>query len=88
MLNHIVVWALMRVALIDCTFEEVVEGRYQIERQTVFECGASGDLEKKIKFLENKQTESKERRKRVDDKARTLLTLTALLLGLVPVHRF
>jgi hypothetical protein len=83
MLNHIVVWALMRVALIDCTFEEVIERRYQVERRTVFVCGASGDLERKIKFLENKQIESKERRKRVDDKSRTLLTLTALLLGLI-----
>jgi hypothetical protein len=57
MLNYIVVWALMRVALIDCTFEEVIERRYQVERRTVFVCGASGDLERKIKFLENRATE-------------------------------
>jgi len=76
-------WILMRISCIDCTLNEVCERQYQSKSTLVFLSEEVKICDKKIDFLKDKNKEVKDRRDRVDTKARTLLTLTSLLLGLI-----
>jgi hypothetical protein len=76
-------WILMRVSCIDCTLLEVRQRQYQSKGKLVFPPEKVKICDKKIDFLKDKNKEVKDRRDRVDTKARTLLTLTSLLLGLI-----
>ncbi len=76
-------WILMRVSCIDCTLLEVQQRQYQSTSELVFPSEEVKICDKKIDFLKDKNKEVKDRRDRVDTKARTLLTLTSLLLGLI-----
>ncbi|MGJ5674961.1 MAG: hypothetical protein ACR9NN_15330 [Nostochopsis sp.] len=76
-------WMLMRISCIDCTLNEVWERQYQSKSTLVFLSEEVKICDKKIDFLKDKNKEVKDRRDRVDTKARTLLTLTSLLLGLI-----
>ena len=73
----------MRVSCIDCTPLEVQQRQYQSTNKLVFPPAKVKICDKKIDFLKDKNKEVKDRRDRVDTKARTLLTLTSLLLGLI-----
>lgn len=76
-------WILMRISCIDCTPNEVWERQYQSRNTLVFLSEEVKICDTKIDFLKDKNKEVKDRRDRVDTKARTLLTLTSLLLGLI-----
>lgn len=76
-------WILMRISCIDCTLNEVWERQYQTKNALVFLSEEVKVCDRKIDFLKDKNKEVKDRRDRVDTKARTLLTLTSLLLGLI-----
>lgn len=73
----------MRVSWIDCTLLEVRQRQYQSEERLTLLSDKNKICDKKIDFLKNKNQEVKDRRDRIDTKARTLLTLTSLLLGLI-----
>lgn len=73
----------MRISWIDCTLLEVRQRHYQSKDTLVVPSKEIKICDKKIDFLKNKNQEFKDRRDRVDTKARTLLTLTSLLLGLI-----
>jgi hypothetical protein len=77
------IWVLMRFSCIDCTLLEVRQRQYQSESELVFPSTEVKICDGKIDFLKDKTKEVKDRRDRVDTKARTLLTLTSLLLGLI-----
>lgn len=74
----------MRLSVIECTIDEVKKRQYEPQQTLVL---LSEDIEnipeEKIDFIKDKNKEVKERRDKVDTKARTLLTLTSLLLGLI-----
>jgi 6-phosphofructokinase len=74
----------MRCSFIDCSLEEVKQRQYQHLNHDIIvitdEVIISDD---KVDFLKEKNKEVKERRDKVDAKARNLLTLTSLLLGLI-----
>ena len=73
----------MRFSCIDCTLLEVRQRQYQSKSELVFPTEGVKICDKKIDFLKEKNKEVKDRRDRVDAKARTLLTLTSLMLGLI-----
>ncbi len=96
-ISNIFTWMLMLISGIECSFSEIQKRQYQSKDQLMLipqdeiiitsknELGSKKIKvsDKKIDFLKDKNKEGKERRDRVDAKARTLLTLTSLLLGLV-----
>src|SRR6476646_9315503 len=82
-LSVIFTWLLMQISLIECTLSEVQERQYQSNSELVLPSEEIDICDKKIDFLKEKNKEVKDRRDRVDTKARTLLTLTSLLLGLI-----
>jgi hypothetical protein len=73
----------MRLSAIECTFAEVQQRQYQSKSELALPSEEINISDDKIDFLKDKNKEVKERRDRVDTKARTLLTLTSLLLGLI-----
>ncbi len=75
----------MRISLIECTLSEVQQRAYKSERKLKLIClfDETNICDQKIDFLKEKNKEVKDRRDKVDTKARTLLTLTSLLLGLI-----
>ncbi len=76
-------WILMRISGIDCNISEVREKKYQSMSKRIFVSEEVNICDKKIDFLKDKNKEVQDRRDKVDTKARTLLTLTSLLLGLI-----
>lgn len=82
-LSVLLTWLLMRLSWIDCSIEEVRERQYSSENEIVLIPEENNICDGKIDFLKDKDKEVKDRRDRIDIKARTLLTLTSLLLGLV-----
>ncbi|MEM8610773.1 MAG: hypothetical protein AAGF93_02060 [Cyanobacteria bacterium P01_H01_bin.105] len=76
-------WTLMRFSWIDCTLSEVRQRHYRSKDVLTIPSKEIKICDKKIDFLKDKNQEVKDRRDRVDTKARTLLTLTSLLLGLI-----
>ena len=73
----------MRVSWVDCSPDEVQQRQYQSEGELSLLSEKVNVCDKKIDFLKEKNKEVKDRRDRVDTKARNLLTLTSLLLGLI-----
>jgi hypothetical protein len=73
----------MRLSAVECTLAEVQQRQYQSKSELVLPSEEINISDDKIDFLKDKNKEVKERRDRVDTKARTLLTLTSLLLGLI-----
>jgi hypothetical protein len=73
----------MRLSAIECTICEVQQRQYKSNDKLVLPSEEIDISDDKIDFLKDKNKEVKERRDRVDTKARTLLTLTSLLLGLI-----
>ncbi|WP_414528445.1 hypothetical protein [Nodularia chucula] len=76
-------WVLMRLVIIECTLSEVKNRQYESTKEVDLISAEIEITEDKIDFLKYKNDETKERRVAVDTKARTLLTLTSILLGLV-----
>ncbi len=81
-LSVYITWLLMRLSVIECTLAEVQQRQYQSKSELALPSEEINISDDKIDFLKDKNKEVKERRDRVDTKARTLLTLTSLLLGL------
>ena len=78
----IVTFLLMRLSRIECSLKEVGQRRYDSDN-TIPEIPENIEItEDKCSFIETKNDELKERNNRIDTKARTLLTLTSLILGL------
>lgn len=78
-----VTFLLMRLSGIECTLKEVTQRRYESQNaipQITFTIDITDD---KCDFIKTKSNELKDRKDGIDTKARTLLTLTSLILGLV-----
>lgn len=75
--------SLMRLSLIECKFQEVYNKRYQSEVQSLDLSQSENFCEDTLNFIKEKNKEVNDRRDKIDTKARTLLTLTSLLLGLI-----
>ena len=79
----VVTFLLMRLSGIECTLEEVHQRRYE-SQDTIPQIPTTIDItDDKCDFIKTKSDELKERKDGIDTKARTLLTLTSLILGLV-----
>ncbi|MBD2207451.1 hypothetical protein H6G33_34460 [Calothrix sp. FACHB-1219] len=78
-----ITYVLMRLVHIECTLSEVQNKQYNSNKDVVLISAEIEINDDKVDFLKNKNTEVKERRLAIDAKARTLLTLTSILLGLV-----
>ncbi len=78
-----ITWILMRCAIVECTLSEVQHRQYEPEIKVDTIPEKMEVTDDKINFIKNKNDEIKDRRDRVDTKARTLLTLTSILLGLI-----
>ncbi|MBD2695189.1 hypothetical protein [Anabaena catenula] len=76
-------WLLMRLSWIECTCSEVQQRQYQSKEELVLPSEKIDISDVKIDFLKDKTKEVKDRRDGVDTKARTLLSLTSLLLGVI-----
>lgn len=78
-----VTFLLMKLSGIECTLKEVSQRRYESEN-TIPQIPSTIDItDDKCDFIKTKSDELKERKNGIDTKARTLLTLTSLILGLV-----
>lgn len=78
----ILTFILMRISRIECSFEEVRQRRYNSQNPIPNIPDYIELTNDKCSFIENKNEEIKERNNRIDAKAKTLLTLTSLILGL------
>ncbi|MBL1203743.1 MAG: hypothetical protein FWK04_32930, partial [Nostoc sp. GBBB01] len=78
-----ITYVLMRLVNIECTLSEVKNKQYNSNKKVVLIAAEIEINDDKVAFLKNKNNDVKERRSSVDTKARTLLTLTSILLGLV-----
>ena len=74
---------LMCLSGVECLFEEVRNKRYQSEVQSMPIPQSDNFCEDTLNFIKEKNKEVNDRRDKIDTKARTLLTLTSLLLGLI-----
>ena len=82
-LSVYITWLLMRLSCIECTISEVQQRQYQSSEEFILPSEEINISDLKMDFLKEKTKEVKERRDGVDTKARTLLTLTSLLLGVI-----
>lgn len=79
---HLVTFILMRISRINCSLKEVRQRRYD-SSDTIPKIPDCVELtDEKCSFIKTKNDELKERNNGIDTKARTLLTLTSLILGL------
>lgn len=79
---HLVTFILMRISGINCCLKEVRQRSYD-SSDTIPKIPYCVELtDEKCSFIETKNDELKERNNGIDAKARTLLTLTSLILGL------